>query len=80
MSLFSLMGPAEQGSKYRYLSAPVIVVVALVSIGLFLWLAISLPWWVGLPTGVAVLVAGFLLVLKVVNNIVPKKFPSGEDS
>lgn len=80
MSLFSLMEPAERSAKYRYLSAPLIVVVALISIGLFLWFAISLPWWVGLPAGVAVLAAGFLLVLKLVNTIVPKKFPTGEDS
>ncbi len=80
MSLFSLMEPAERGSKYRYLSTPVIVVVALIAIGLFLWFAISLPWWVGFPVGVAVLAACFLLVLKLVNNIVPKKFPTGEGS
>jgi NhaP-type Na+/H+ or K+/H+ antiporter len=80
MSLFSLMEPAERGSKYRYLSMPVIVVVTLISIGLFFWLAISLPWWVGLPAGVAVLATGFVLVLRLVNSIVPKKFPTGEDS
>jgi hypothetical protein len=80
MSLFSLMEPAEQGSKYRYLSMPVIVVVALISIGLFFWFAISLPWWVGLPAGGTALAAGFLLVLKLVNSMVPKKFPMGEDS
>jgi hypothetical protein len=79
MSLFSVMEPAERGAKYRYRSIPVIVTVALASFGLFLWLAISLPWWVGLPAGVAALAAGFLLLLKVVNLIVPRKFPADED-
>jgi hypothetical protein len=79
MSLFSLMEPAERGSKYRYLSMPVIVVVALTSIGMFMWLAISLPWWAGLPAGVAVLAVGFLVLLKLVNRILPKKFPVDED-
>lgn len=80
MGTFSVMGPAERGAKYRYLSVFVIVAVALISIGLFLWFTISLPWWVGLPAGIAVLAAGFLLLLKLVNRIVPKKFPTGEDS
>jgi hypothetical protein len=80
MSLFSLMEPAERGAKYRYRSVPVIVTVALASFGVFLWLTISLPRWVGLPAGTAVLAAGFLLLLKLVNLIVPKKFPAGEDS
>jgi len=79
MILFSMMEPAERGAKYRYLSAPVIVIVALASFALFLWLAISLPWWVGLPAGIAVLAAGFLLLLKLVNRIVPKKLPADED-
>jgi len=80
MGLFSLMEPAERDSKYRYRSVPVIVVVALVSIGLFLWLASSLPWWVGLPAGVALLALGFLMLLRLVNCILPKKFPVAEDS
>jgi hypothetical protein len=79
MSLFSMMEPAERGAKYRYLSAPVIVIVALASFALFLWLAISLPWWVGLLAGIAVLGTGFLLLLKRVSLIVPKNFPAGGD-
>jgi hypothetical protein len=77
---FSMMGPAERGSKYRYRSGPVIVVIALISIGLFVWLAISLPWWAGFPSGVAVIAVGFLVLLKLVNRILPKKFPASEDS
>jgi hypothetical protein len=80
MSLFSLMEPAERGAKYRYRSVPVIVVVAFTSFGLLFWLATSLPRWVGLPAGVAVLAGGFLLLLKLVNFVVPKKFPANEDS
>ncbi len=80
MGTFSVMGPAERGAKYRYLSVPAIVVVALISIGLFLWFTISLPRWAGLLAGVGVLAAGFLLALKLVNRIVPKKFPTGEGS
>jgi hypothetical protein len=79
MSLFSVMEPAERGAKYRYRSLPVSVAVALTSLGLFLWLVISFPWWVGLPAGIAVLTAGFLLLLKVVNLIVLRKMPTDED-
>jgi hypothetical protein len=80
MGTFFLMGPAERGAKYRYLSVFVIVAVALISFGVFFWLAISLPRWAGLPAGIAVLAAGFLLLLKLVNRIVRMKFPSSEDS
>jgi hypothetical protein len=79
MSLFSVMEPAERGAKYRYRSPPVIVTVALTSFGLFLWLAISFPWWVGSPAGIAVLTAGILLLLKLVNLIVLRKMPADED-
>jgi len=79
MSLFSVMEPAERDAKYRYRSVPVSVTVAVASFGLFLWLAISLPGWVGLPAGVALLAAGFLLLLKLVNRIVSRKFPADED-
>jgi hypothetical protein len=72
------MEPAERGANYRYRSVPVIVTVASASFVLFLWLAITLPWWVGLPAGVAVLSAGFLPLLKLVNRIVPRKFPADE--
>ncbi len=78
MTLLSMMEPAERGAKYRYRCA-VIVIVALASLGLFLCLAISLPWWVGFPAGIAMLAAGFLLLLKLVNIIVPKKLPTDED-
>jgi hypothetical protein len=54
------------------------VTFAVASLGLFLWLAISLPWWVGLPAGIAVLTAGFLLFLKLVNLIVARKMPADE--
>ena len=75
-----MLGPAERGSKYRYRSGPVIVVIALISIGLFVWCAISLPWWAGLPAGVAALAVEFLVLLKLVNHILPKKFSASEDS
>jgi hypothetical protein len=74
------MEPAERGAKYWYRSVPVIVVVALTSFGLFFWLAISLSRWVGLPAAVAVLAAGSVLLSKLVNLVVPKKFPANEAS
>ena len=79
MSLISVMEPAERGAQYRYRSVPLIVTVALASFGLFLWLAISLSGWVGCPAGIAVLAAGFLFLLKLVNRVVPRKFPADED-
>jgi fatty acid desaturase len=79
MSLFSVMEPAERDAKYRYRSVPAIVTVAVASFGLLMWLAISLPGWLGLPAGIAVLAAGFLLLRKLVNLIVSRKFPSDED-
>ncbi|MGB9067731.1 MAG: hypothetical protein WCC21_04105 [Candidatus Acidiferrales bacterium] len=79
MTLFPVMDPAERGAKYRYRSVPVIVTVAFTSFGLFLWLAMSLPRWAGLPAGMAVLTAGFLLLLKLVSLIIPRNLPADED-
>ncbi len=78
MGLFSLREQAERGAKYRYLSVSLIVIISLASFGFFLWLTISLPWWIGLPVGIAVLAVGFLVVLKLVNLILPEKLPANE--
>jgi hypothetical protein len=80
MSLFSVMDPAERGAKYRYRPVRMAVTMALASLGVFLWPALSLPRWVGSPGGRAVLAAAFLLLLKLENRIVPKALPADEDS
>jgi uncharacterized membrane protein YbhN (UPF0104 family) len=70
----------ERGAKYRYLSILVVVPIAAISLGLLFWLGVSLPWWGALPLGVATIALCLLLVLRIVNRILPKKFPTGEDS
>jgi hypothetical protein len=65
--------------KHRHRSVPAVVTAALASFGLFVWFAISSPGRVGLPAGLAVLATGFLLLLKLVNRIVFRKFPESED-
>jgi hypothetical protein len=70
----------ERGAKYRYLSILVIVPAFAISLGLVIWLGVSLPWWAAFPLGLATIALCFLLVLRIVNRIVPKKFPTDQSS
>jgi hypothetical protein len=70
----------ERGAKYRYQSLLVIFPVAVISLGIFIWLSAFWPWWAALPLGIVAIALGFLVVLRIVSRIVPKKFPTDEDS
>ena len=70
----------EKQPKYAYRSLLVIVPIAVVSIGFFVWSLVALPLWIALTAGIAVIALAFMAVLGLVNRIVPKKFPTDEDS
>ena len=66
---------AERQPKYAYLSLLVILPISLLLIGLLLWLAASLPWWMAVPVSIGAVVLSFLAVVALVGRIVPKKLP-----
>lgn len=59
----------------KYLSLLAIVPILLLLIGLRVWLAVSLPWWMAVPMGIGAIILGFLAVVGLVGRIVPKKLP-----
>ena len=67
---------AERLPKYAYLLLLVIIPVVFVLVGLCVWLAVSLPWWMSVPMGIAAAALGFLAVVALVDRIVPKKLPA----
>ena len=69
----------ERQPKYAYLSLLVIIPVFLLLIGLFVWFAASLPWWMAVPMGICAIVLGFFAVVALVGRIVPKKLPTDRE-
>ena len=69
----------ERQPKYAYLSLLVIIPVFLVLIALCVWFAVSLPWWMAMPMGIAAAVLGFLVVVALVGRILPKKLPADRE-
>jgi cyanate permease len=74
-----LMGLPERDAKYRYLAILALCVIVPVVFGLFFWAAASFAWWKALPLGILLIGAGFFLLLRVVDRILPKKLPRQED-
>jgi uncharacterized protein (DUF983 family) len=74
-----LMEMPERDAKYRYRAILVLLVIGPVVFGLFLWAAASLAWWKALPLGPLLIGAGFFLLLKVVDGVLPKKLPQQKD-
>jgi hypothetical protein len=70
----------ERPPKYAYRSLLVIFPIAVVSIAFFVWSLIALPIPIALLAGTLSMAVGFIVVLRLVDRIVPKRFPKNEDS
>ena len=69
----------ERGPKYAHRSLMVILPVAPVAIGFFIWSLVALSVWMALTLGLVVLGLAFLVILIRVNRIVPRKLPVEKD-
>ena len=69
----------EPQPKYARRSVLVIASIAAISIGLFAWTAVSLPWWIALTAGLVLIVLSFVATVNLVDRIVPKKLPKDGD-
>jgi uncharacterized protein (DUF983 family) len=69
----------ERDAKYRYRTIVVTYLIGTVSVGLFIWAAVYLPWWEALALGVVSIALGFLLLLRIVGRILPKNLPKEQD-
>ena len=78
LALWILPMPVKD-AKYRYLTNAVVIPVSILSCALCVGAVLTLPWWAALPSGIAAIALGFLLVLRIMNRILPKKFPPTGD-
>ena len=69
----------ERQPRYAYRSLMVIVPIATVAIGFFVWSLVALSLWIALTAGVALIAPGFVVVLRLVNRIAPKKLPADKE-
>jgi len=69
----------ERQPRYAYRSLMVIVPIATVAIGFFVWSLVALSLWIALTAGVALTALGFVVVLRLVNRIAPKKLPADKE-
>ena len=69
----------EREPKFAYRALLVIVPVAAISIGFFVWCLVALPVWEALTAGIAVIALGFIAVLAAVNRIMLGKMPAAKD-
>ena len=69
----------ERQPMYAYRSLMVIVPIATVAIGFFVWSLVALSLWIALTAGVALIAPGFVVVLRLVNRIAPKKLPADKE-
>ena len=65
----------ERDPRYAYRSLAIILPVAAVAIGFFVWLLVAVSIWIALTIGLVVLGLAFLVILFAVNRILPKKMP-----
>ena len=77
---FLLNDVPEVQPKYAYRSLFVIVPVAAVSIGFFVWSLICMPVWIALTVGIVAIVLGFFVILRSVDRIVPRKLPANREA
>jgi hypothetical protein len=70
----------EREPKFAYRALLVIIPVAAISIGFFVWCLVALSIWIALTAGIAVLALGFIAVLAAVNRIMFGKMPRHGDS
>jgi hypothetical protein len=71
-------GP-ERELKFAYRALFIIVPVAAISIGFFVWCLVALSIWIALTAGIGVIALGFICVLAAVNRIMLGKTPAGRD-
>jgi hypothetical protein len=69
----------ERDPKYAHRSLIVILPVATVAIGFFVWLLVAVSVWIALTLGLVVMGLAFLVILAAVNRILPKKLPVEKD-
>ena len=69
----------ERQPKYAYRSLLVIVPIAVISIGFFVWSLIALSMWIALTAGIAIIALAFVAVVIAVDRIVPKKVPTDRE-
>jgi len=69
----------ERPPKYAYRSLLVIVPIAVISIGFFVWSLIALSMWIALTAGIAIIALAFVAVVIAVDRIVPKKVPTDRE-
>ena len=74
-----LMEMPERDAQYRYRAILAMWLLGPVVFGLFLWAAVSLPWWKALPLGLALIGTAVFVLLKVVSRILPNKLPQQKD-
>jgi hypothetical protein len=66
----------ERDARYRDLSYLITIPVAVLSFAAAVWALCVLSIWVALPVAVVVLSFGFIVVLKLLNRLLPQKFPA----
>jgi hypothetical protein len=66
----------ERDARYRDLSYLITIPVAVLSFAAAVWALCVLSIWVALPVAVVVLSFGFIVVLKLLNRVLPQKFPA----
>ena len=69
----------ERGPKYARRSLMVILPVAAVAIGFFVWSLVFLSIWIALTLGLVVMGLAFLVILIAVSRILPGKLPAERD-
>lgn len=67
------VGLAERDAKWRAVCLLATVPIATASVLIFARLYLSLPFWLALPAGVAVLAGGVVCVYFIVARAVPRK-------
>jgi len=77
--LFIPLNP-ERDAKYRDLAYLITIPIALVSVAFAVWALWVFPIWRGLPVAIVVVALGFVATLKLLNRMLPKKFPTDEAS
>jgi hypothetical protein len=78
MGLFSVFVSPERGAKYRYLALLLTISIALASVLLSSLAFWRLSLWLALP--LSALAVGFVSLLWMVNRVLPRKFPTDENS
>lgn len=69
----------ERDPKYARRSLMVILPVATIAVGFFVWSLVFLSIWIALTLGIVVMGLAFLVILIAVNRILPRKLPVERD-